>query len=106
MKPEELVRLATAIFGTGWRKPLAREVGRSPKMMRVYERGETPIPETIADRLRSIADLGPEGETVKATVLRHLPRTKPRVAHTIAADAADKIKAGRPQKAKASRRKN
>ena len=92
MTPKELESLAKGIFGDGWRKPLATLIVRVPKQVRNYESGHTPIPRAIADQVREFADIGREGEIIKAAVLRHLPRTKRRVAHLIAREAVIEIR--------------
>lgn len=94
MTPKEFTELAESVYGDKWRKPLAREIGRSPKMIRVYVSGLSPIPEPIAAQLRKLANIGPEGEIVKAAVQRHIPTVKPVTAHQIAADVASQIKNG------------
>ena len=88
MTPEEFENLAKMVFGNGWKKPLSRELGCSPRMIRFYVSGHTEIPQRVADQLRGLANLGTAGEVVKAAVVRYAPKIKPLQAHTIALEAS------------------
>ena len=102
----EFVRLGLSIYGLDWKRPTARLVGRSSKMVRIYATGSTDIPDKIMDALRRHADVGPAGEIIKKVIVAHLierkakPVTEPpkrlhEWAHDIAAEAVrEMIKAG------------
>jgi hypothetical protein len=99
MQPQEFEALCESVFGTYWRRPASRALGRDPKMMRRYATGDTVIPDDVAQRLRSIAEIGRAGEVVKAVLLevyaapaRHtVKRGAHEQAHHAAAQIVDKL---------------
>ncbi len=102
----EFLRLALSVYGLDWKKPTARLVDRSPKMVRIYATGSTEIPDKIMDALRKHADIGPAGDIIKKVVVARLTERRAKEpgepakrlhekAHDIAAEAVQEmIKAG------------
>ncbi len=69
MQPAEFERLCKSVHGEFWQRPIARVVGRDPKMMARYAHGENIIPPDVADRLRKLNEIGPVAEAVKRVIL-------------------------------------
>jgi hypothetical protein len=69
MQPQEFEQLCESIYGTYWKRPVSRALGRDAKMMPRYASGDTVIPADVAQRLRSIADIGRAGEIVKQVII-------------------------------------
>lgn len=54
LTPDFLARAGTALFGAQWVSPLARELNVTPRTMRRWKSGASPIPLTAADRLAAV----------------------------------------------------
>ena len=98
MQPAQFEHLCESIYGTYWRRPASRALGRDAKMMRRYATGDTVIPADVAQRLLSIAGIGRAGEIIKVVLLelyaaptRHTRGTGKRGAHEYAHKAAARI---------------
>jgi hypothetical protein len=94
MEPSELVRLAEAVWGANWKKPLARHLGKTDakgrpdaRLLRFWVLGERKIPAEVAAELRSFAMLGPAGVIIRDAVKKVMPSTKPLNAHRVAQQA-------------------
>lgn len=84
MTPAEFVECAEILFGKNWRKPVARLIGRSPRMVRFYARGEFPVPTEIARKLRGMTDIGATGALIRTAIRRAVPELRPFDANTAA----------------------
>ena len=67
MSPAELIIAGELVYGSQWRKPLAKAIGYSRRMIWYYESGERQIPENVAISVRRLADLGPVGSLVRSS---------------------------------------
>jgi hypothetical protein len=85
MTPAELPAAGETVYGRRWRTPLAEALCISARMIRHYERGERPIPEDRATRIRKLADLGPIGFTIRASIRKSMPDLPLFRCHQIAA---------------------
>lgn len=84
MSAAELVAAGELVFGSRWRTPLAKALGLSDRVIRYYQSGERRISPPIAARVRSLADIGPVGTVIRATVRKVGPGIPPFTAHRIA----------------------
>jgi hypothetical protein len=95
MMPAELVAAGEAIFGPRWMRPLARAIGRDPRSVRFWKKGERAIPDTAAERIRNLHQIGPVGVVVRSVVRRVLPKAGHWSAHRVAMEVlSDLAKAG------------
>ena len=55
MTPQELAAAGQALFGAGWRRPLAQALGASEKEIALVESGRVPAPEGWRAKLVALA---------------------------------------------------
>jgi hypothetical protein len=84
MSPADLIIAGELVYGSQWRKPLAKAIGYSRRMIWYYESGERQIPENVAISVRRLADLGPVGSLVRSSVKKAVPDLPPVWVHRIA----------------------
>lgn len=95
MTAAELVVAGQTMFGSRWVKPLARAVGRSPRAIRFWRKGERRIPEAAAAKIRALGRIGPVGSVVRRAVREVIPNVGACAAHRVAQRAVlDLVKAG------------
>lgn len=90
MTPAEFVERAKSMFGIRWRNPVARLIGRSPRMVMFYVEG-CPIPPAIAEKLRQAADLGPNGTIIRDVIRRSVRELRPYESHLLAKGILDAL---------------
>jgi hypothetical protein len=83
MTQAEFAERAEILFGKNWRKPLGRQIERSPRMIRNYAAGAR-IPPDIADKLRRLTEIGETGFVIRDAIQRAVPKLAPSVAHAAA----------------------
>src|SRR5271155_1457754 len=69
MQAAEFRTLCESVYGTYWRHPASRALGRDAKMMARYASGESVVPEDVAARLLAIAEIGPIAEVMKRVIV-------------------------------------
>jgi len=82
--PGEFIATGELLFGSRWRTPMAKALGLSDRIIRYYQSGERPISPAIASKVRGLADIGPVGVVIRATVRKVAPEVPPFTAHSIA----------------------
>jgi hypothetical protein len=73
MTPAELAAAGETVYGKRWRRSLAEALSISARMIWFYERGERPIPEERAAQIRKLADIGPIGFAIRASIRKTAP---------------------------------
>jgi hypothetical protein len=87
MTPAQLVALAESVYGPRWRRPLARAIGRSPRLIRHLESGDRSITAQVEGEIVAALHLGPVGQIVRGSVRKAWPSCDPLKAHSISRQA-------------------